>query len=246
MDKPIVQSLWIDIDGNGLSDMEWLSINSFLLNDNEYHLYTYNNPTVPPGTKLMDANEILPEDQIFTYQVGPGKGSPSAYSNLFRYKLLHERGNWWVDTDFVCLRQFVFGLGVVFASETHGGNHITSGVIKAPAGWPMFKELYESVDEMDKTTLEWGQIGPSLMQYKVIDGKQEKYVAEAKVFCPISWYDAPQKFIEPDPYTSIADYKSNGTYAIHLWNEMWRRTNTRKNANHHSDSLYAKLREEYL
>lgn len=43
---------------------------------------------MPATTIRRDAREILPESEVFTYASGFGKGSPSAFSNYFRYKLL--------------------------------------------------------------------------------------------------------------------------------------------------------------
>lgn len=60
----IVQGLWI---GDKLSLMEQLSIQSFLKNQHDYHLYVYRDvKNIPIGTTLMDGNEILPEKSIFT------------------------------------------------------------------------------------------------------------------------------------------------------------------------------------
>ena len=100
---PIIQGLWI---GAELSVMEQLSIASFLRNGHEYHLYTYAElANVPAGTVIRDANEILPAAAIFQYKDRP---SYAGFSNFFRYKLLLERGGWWVDSDLVCLRPFDF------------------------------------------------------------------------------------------------------------------------------------------
>ena len=99
----VFQSLWI---GSELSVMEQLSIRSFLANGHEFHLYTYQDiKGIPPGTTVVRSGaEILPADQIFCYQKGYGKGSYAAFSNLFRYKLLLERGGWWTDLDSVCMQ----------------------------------------------------------------------------------------------------------------------------------------------
>ena len=79
----IVQSLWI---GGTLSKMEVLSIKSFIENGNEYHLYTYDNvKNIPKGTIIKDGNEIISKEYIFKYC----NGSYSAFSNLFRFCLLH-------------------------------------------------------------------------------------------------------------------------------------------------------------
>src|SRR5215213_329764 len=106
----LLQTLWI---GPRLSAMEQLSIQSFLRHGHELHLYTYGDVEgVPRGTVLRDANEILPRERIFVYRDFP---SVSGFSNFFRYKLLLERGGWWVDADMVCVRPFDFDSPHVFA-----------------------------------------------------------------------------------------------------------------------------------
>jgi hypothetical protein len=41
---------------------------------------------------VRDAAEILGPEAFFVYEEGPGKGSPAAFANQFRYKLLADRG----------------------------------------------------------------------------------------------------------------------------------------------------------
>src|SRR5437870_1345057 len=100
----IVQGLWI---GPELSVMEQLSVASFMRNGHEYHLYVYDDvKNIPAGTVIKDASEILPASRIFQYKHFP---TYAGFSNFFRYKLLLERGGWWIDTDTVCLKPFDFG-----------------------------------------------------------------------------------------------------------------------------------------
>src|SRR4051812_6131780 len=94
--RVIIQSLWI---GARLSTMERLSIASFLHHGHDYHLFTYGPVEgIPPGTVVQDACEILTESRIFQYR---DHASYAGFANFFRYKLLLERGGWWVDTDAV-------------------------------------------------------------------------------------------------------------------------------------------------
>src|SRR6266576_4985185 len=117
----IIQGLWI---GPELSVMEQLSIDSFMRNGHEYHLYIYDEPkNVPVGAVIKDANEILPAASVFQYKQYP---SYSGFSNFFRYKLLLERGGWWVDTDVICLRAFDFPETQVFASEVCRGEEVVT------------------------------------------------------------------------------------------------------------------------
>ncbi len=102
----IVQSVWI---GAVLPPLQQLSIRSFLAQGHEYHLYTYGDvENIPQDATIRDGSEVLHRDNIFCYPHGFGKGSYSAFSNLFRYKLILDRGGWWVDTDVVSLRPFQF------------------------------------------------------------------------------------------------------------------------------------------
>ena len=109
---PVIQGLWI---GNSLSTMEKLSILSFLKNGHPFHLYIYDDlEGVPEGTILKDASKVLTPDRIFKYKT---HNSYAGFANLFRYKLLHEKGNYWVDIDIICLRPFVHTAEHVFASQ---------------------------------------------------------------------------------------------------------------------------------
>jgi len=84
-----VQSLWI---GSRLSAMEKLCIRSFLANDCDFHLYTYGAMEgIPPGTTHLDGNGILPASMVFRDR---GIDSYSGFADLFRYRLLLERGGW--------------------------------------------------------------------------------------------------------------------------------------------------------
>jgi len=101
-----IQMLWI---GERLSTLERLSIASFRANGHPVHLYTYGPVAgVPEGTEIRDAAEVLTRDLIFRNPPGFGEGSFAGFSNLFRYKLLLDRGGIWCDCDVVCLRPFDF------------------------------------------------------------------------------------------------------------------------------------------
>jgi hypothetical protein len=95
--------------------------------------------------------------------------SYAGFSNYFRYKLLLERGGWWVDTDMVCLRPFDFEDDYVFASEiiNWGAEVITSGVIKAPPGSPLMEFAWETCLLKDPQEIQWGETEPRLMQEAV-------------------------------------------------------------------------------
>ena len=58
----IIQTLWI---GDTLSPMEILSLNSFVKNDMEIHLYCYVDiKNVPTGVVIKDGRDIIPDVPI--------------------------------------------------------------------------------------------------------------------------------------------------------------------------------------
>ena len=94
--------------------VEQLSIASFLRHGHEFHLYTYGDVSgIPDGTQVRDANEIVPEKDVFIYR----NGNYAIFADWFRWALLFEKGNYWVDTDVVCLKPFVFDANPIFGLE---------------------------------------------------------------------------------------------------------------------------------
>jgi mannosyltransferase OCH1-like enzyme len=232
-----IQGLWI---GSELSRMERLSISSFLKNGHDYHLYVYDEVrNVPAGTIIRNGNEILPADRIFQYKHRP---SYAGFSNFFRYKLLLERGGWWADTDTVCLKAFDFLEEYVFSSEINhrGVEVVNAGIIKAPAGSRIMNYAWEVCQNKNLNRLVWGETGPKLMAKAVRKFSLKTFKKSAKVFCPVNYADW-QKVLDPD-----FDVSDDGTFAIHLWNEMWRVAGQDKNAEYDQNCLYEKLKRTYL
>tara|TARA_Y100000310_G_scaffold313849_1_gene362657 strand:+ start:1665 stop:2393 length:729 start_codon:yes stop_codon:yes gene_type:complete len=233
----IIQSLWI---GNELSQVEQLCISSYINNGHKFHLYSYNEiKGIPDGCELKNARDILPESDVFAYKTGIGKGSFSAFSNYFRYKMLNLIGGWWTDTDIVCLKKIDLKDDFVFASEktVDGESHITSGIIKSPPGSEFSKFCYDFCKEQNKETLEWGTVGPRLVKKAALDLGLANYVKPWEWFNPIGFEQFGMLFDE-----TFGDMNLENSYTLHLWNEMWRRAGINKNQNFSKESLFGKLK----
>jgi hypothetical protein len=233
----VVQGLWI---GAELSALERLSIASFLANGHAYHLYVYGEVNrIPEGAVVLDANEILPSSSVFQYSHSK---SYAGFANFFRYKLLLEKGGWWVDSDIVCLKPFSFRSKYVFASETNGeGAQVaTSGVIKAPASSEAMTHAWQTCNSKDTASLKWGETGPRLVGETIRLFSLEKHLKPSRVFCPLGYLEW-SKVLEPRARFGFG----RGTYAVHLWNEMWRREGRDKDGRYHPDCLYERLKRKY-
>ena len=253
LDNKIVQSLWI---GDNLSFMEELCIKSFISNGHEFHLYTYDKiNNIPNGCIIKDGNEILPKKDIFYYKKsstidGKSNMSVSAFSNLFRYKLLYDKGGYWVDMDMICLKYLNFKSDYVFSSEEdkyiiksnklylnpHKNRQmINAGIIKCPIKSDFAYYCYnECLKRKNDKKLKWGSIGPKIVKLGVIKFKLKKYVRPYFYFCPISYKDV----LDINLPNKIKIDKR--WFCVHLWNECWKRNNVNKNIII-KDSLYYNL-----
>ena len=230
-----IQTLWI---GPRLSAMERLSLRSFVAHGHDVHLYTYGDVEgVPAGTRVKDANEILPRSRVFQYSEF---ASYSGFSNYFRYRLLLLRGGWWIDADVICLRPFDdLAAEHVFAAEDHEGTrYVSSAAIKAPVGSAAMEWAWQECDARDPATIRWGETGPRLLGQAVQRFDLESHVQPPSSFCPIGYADW-ERVLEPD-----ADL-AGAPYALHLWNEMWRRAGRDKDARYDPRCLYEGLRARY-
>ncbi len=223
-----IQGLWVE---GPLSPMEELSIRSFLAHGHEYHLYGYGEiPNVPAGARLLPAEGVLPPEEVFRLRVGTRSYSP--FSNVFRYKLLADRGGWWADLDMVCLRPLDFDDEWVFASERlpEGGSLGTTGILKAPPGSLLLAECFERARRQDGRDLEWGVIGPRFLDEAIRRHGMTRYVRSPGVFCPIDWWRAGE--------LRQAMALPEAAFTVHLWNEIWRANGWPKEPGDPPASLY--------
>jgi Glycosyltransferase sugar-binding region containing DXD motif/Alpha 1,4-glycosyltransferase conserved region len=237
-----VQSLWI---GEHLSTLERLSIQSFLDHGHEYHLYAYQDfPDLPAGAMVRDANDILSAEQIFQYRE---RKSYAAFSNVFRYKLLLERGGLWADMDVVSLRTLDLSEEYAFASECVEWRDmpapqtvVSSCLLKAPPGSPAMALALRICMAKDWATLRWGEIGPKLVAEVIEVQGLQRFVQPSAAFCPIP-YAEWRRFIDPQPPALPAQ-----AYAVHFWNEMWRFAAQDKDADYPIACLYECLKRRHL
>lgn len=235
----IVQSLWV---GSRLSTMEQLVIRSFLACGHPFHLFAYGPlENVPEGTTLRDGREILPESDLFVYRKGAGKGSPSAVSNFFRYKMLYERGGWWADMDMVCLRPLDFEtphvVGLERERDTEGSLHVNCAFMRAPAGSKIAKFCWDKCQEFDKRKLRWGQAGPRMLARALAEVDEEVETLEPEGFYPIDFWKTPD-------FVGDAQLPEE-SYAVHLWNSQWAKNELDSDDDFPADCIYEQLKKRF-
>lgn len=253
----IVQSLWIGT----LTKLEILCMNSFIKNGNTFHLYTYDPiENIPEGVIVKDANEIYPRDKLFLL-----KDQYLPFSDIWRYNLLRLKGGIWVDLDMVCVGNMssLMDKTFVFSSERtiQRGAYKMSvplvpniGVLKAPIGSEFYIELCDRCEKIQQRGKNTDKIKYMRELRKMIDKyNYNKYVMEAKVFCPIDWWYAKDLFFsdysdfrEKYGVKPYEDY-NEGVLTIHLWRNL--ATHKYKldlNATHPTHSVYFRLTNQFL
>lgn len=240
MSNKIIQSLWI---GNKASVIEHLCIQSFLDNGHEFHLYVYNEnvENCPVGTIFKDANEIITQEKVFKDAIN----SYTSFANWFRYKLLYERGGWWVDMDVICLREFDFSLDHCFTTEVifDYGPPMTianNAIIKAPKNAEFLSDMLAYMERKDLTNAKWGQFGSRFLARVLSHYDSQKYIQPDYRFCPINWHQTALLFKED------VEMNFDNSHAIHLWNNIWSVQGIDKNATFHPNSIIEKLKAKYL
>jgi hypothetical protein len=241
-----IQMLWI---GPRFSTLERLSVASFLANGHPVHLYAYGPiEGVPAGTTLLDARAVYPESAIYTYPEGWGKGSPAAFANQFRYRLLFEHGGAWSDTDMVCLRPFTFldELPIATASQRMppangqpGEVRCNPCFINAPKGHPALGECLERCLAHDPAALKWGATGPDLVTEAFVNRGLASSVLLPDVLCPVDFWRVTELCTRPFLPHAMS-------HAVHLWNEMWRFARLDKDGSYPPGSGFETLKRRYL
>jgi hypothetical protein len=161
-----VSSLWV---GEPLSTAHKVALRSFVHYGHSIKLYVYDmNLDVPLGVVKADANEIVPESDIFIHY---GKLAP--FADYFRYKMIAKTGEMWVDADTICLSQYFFeDKEYVFIEEMP--NFYAQGILKMPSDSDLCIFLNEVASErkvQNREVLEEGRfdakswifLGPGLL-----------------------------------------------------------------------------------
>lgn len=236
-----VNGLWI----GELGPIQKLSMSSFLKQGHKYILWTYNKlKGVPKGVIVKDANEILDKKYIFRHW----SGNLATFADIFRYKLLHERGGWWVDLDLVSLKPLPRDIKYFYGGERTKktgafkrkyGHVFWIGLMKFPKGDPVLKYIYEDMlanrknfqNKNSKLEFNYGQtILREVLEELHGDDfiyKLNKYNVD--LFNPLSYFDMIDFFKDGDVdkfgnrwgWETMSLKKTlKSAYTVHLYNKI--------------------------
>jgi hypothetical protein len=159
-----------------------------------FELYTYGPLTVPAGVVLKEAEKIIPLAEVFYYE-NPRTGSKDLgpFSDLFRFKLLSERGGWWSDVDTICLSPDIPAVERAWAQELPELNPgaIGTSQIAMPNGDELALKLYSRCLELSRTRFPQREsLGPHLLSSTIREMQLTPNVfGTAESFYPIRWIE---------------------------------------------------------
>ena len=247
-------TLWI---GGSLGPVERACLRSVVRQGHRLGLYTYGHVNgVPPQVEQRDASEILPLEVI----TAPWCARVNLYSDWFRYELVRRGLGTWVDADIYLLSPLDTEAPYLFGAQSP--EFLNNAVFRVPHESRLLAELIEPFEKrttpkwipwhkylpkkarelltghVDLTDMPWATMGPVALTALARKFGVAQLAQPQERFFPVPWQEAGWI---ADPNIGLDDVISDGTVAIHLWNNC---ISGFKNAPAPRGSFLARLQDE--
>ncbi len=215
--------------GNELSIYENACLRSFLKNDFNVVVYSFQKIKLPKKIKFKDANKILKKSEIKKFIHGGKKGCLAAYSDKFRILLQKKNLGWWFDLDIICLKnsknfyKLEKNRKIVIGYETK--NKVNNAVLKVN-DLNLTNKLLSEIKKIGYK-FKWGKIGPLLLNNYLKKNKVIDEILSEKIFYPIN-YNKIELLFNPKK-TKTALNLTKHSFTIHLYNQIINRIGLPKN-----------------
>ena len=216
--EKIVNGFWY---GPELDELEKLCIESWIKNGYVFYLWVYDlDIEVTENVVIANANHIVQFSEYFTYDEGHTKGTPVAFSNLFRAQLLYQRGGLYSDLDVLCLKPYDFNKRFVFSEEgdsTHPYHVATCILYTKEMGESFFDDWSDWIIAKKNKTITHGDLGPNLFTKLITLYNLKEYVLPKEHFCPVDW----------ESYKDVFEHNFD-SYGVHLYRSLWNQKELKK------------------
>jgi hypothetical protein len=210
--------------GRPLNPFAWACLASFAEQDANLGLYSYDlNLEAPPGVRVMDARKICPDETLVSRYLANGKPSIATFSDMFRYRMIRETGQCWVDADLVCLTTPGFANDAfIFCRQSDAVSTllVNNAVLKLPRSDAALAELVATAEAAADVDGQWGALGPFLLTPVL-----EKHGLYDRAFDPHVCYPIePEQFWKPflPSFRDEVGRAVAGATLLHLWGEAIR------------------------
>jgi hypothetical protein len=202
--------------GSPPSPFERACLSSFARRGYPVTMYSYRPVDgLPEGVSNGDASDIAPEETSRCFIYG-GKPNLSHFSDYFRYKLFERTSHVWIDADLLMLRPIDFPVGETLLAR-EGPDSICGAIMRLGRSAELSALLSRVESAMGKE-LSWGETGPQLLTE--VFGKKElfKNTHAPHDFFPIGHNDFWRVFLPSE--RDWCEAACEGSYAVHLWNNI--------------------------
>ena len=216
MQKEVISGFWM---GGPLTNIQKLSIQSFIDHGHYYSLFTYGDvDNAPEKCDLLDASSIVPKSDRERFQ------NDANFSDWFRTNFLLKFGGWYCDTDIVALKPFDFDSRCVFVSEYQfGGDNpenttplVNGCIVKVGAGDVLVSAIKSRIEQLDTKKCGYCDVGPNQFRWGVRQFNYTGYVQRPDIFDGL-WPTDLNRFV------SDSDWQPRtGAYALHLRTSYWK------------------------
>lgn len=184
-------------------------LSSFITCGHRFELYTYDPIALPPGVVRLDAGAVIERSELFYYyDPRTGRTDLGPFSDLFRFKLLSERGGWWSDVDAICLSSTIPAAVEAWARELPelNGRAVGTSQVALERGSRLSRALYEKCLALSKTAYPRREsLGPRLLSQTLEElSLPPDKLGTPELFYPVRWIEAFKLWI-PAYYDEIAE-----------------------------------------
>lgn len=185
------QAFW---HGPPLGTINRACLRTFVRHGHTVELFVYDPIEVPGGVVLRDASVVIPRDELFYFDNDiTGEQDLGPFSDLFRFKLLHDRGGWWCDVDTVCLSDSFPHGQRAWARENPEASPAAVGTsqLAMHRGDPVAHRLYEDCLALSRTGFGRREaLGPHLITETIRAMELPTDVfGSTDTFYPIRWIE---------------------------------------------------------
>jgi hypothetical protein len=205
------------------------------------HLYHYGEvQNVPDGVVMKDAREIMPLNEELNNKCF------AQFSDIFRYKLIYDKGGWWVDSDVLCLRPNPYEeREIMWGREGNDNRWVSNATMYARKSSKYMLDLYEGAIEVLKGgKFCYCDMGPILLEKYVKNNKLEHTLMPREAFSPISGGVGWWIFSRGQVSAKIEEWTQK-SFVMHIWRATCRLAGIDFNQTYNKRSTYEKYKKKY-
>jgi cytochrome P450 len=195
--------------GGGLPPLAHACIQSFISHGHLVRVHAYHPLALPADAVLEDAREVIAVNDPLYLTLADR--SVHAFTNCFRFILLHLRGGWWVDTDVYCLTTDLPNEGRAWAEQEP--SIISNGILRFPKGDPLCERLAALVRRTP--SMGRGGTGPDLLTSILSPHHDGTSFGSRETFYPLHWLEA--HFLWLPEFKPEVVRRMQGAAFLHCW-----------------------------